>query len=213
MAVAFSPDGRLLAAGSGGKIQLWDCPSEKSTRLIDAYQGAELVTSLAFSPDGRRLVSGVGGLEWDPRPGSITIFEPSTGRTVFTHPVYGVRGVAYSPDGRQLAAVTSDGSLILWDASDGTEQMRIKAHATRALSLTYAPDGSRLITSGFEAIKFWDSSDWLEVLSLPFPSSLCVAIGDQGRKLVIGSYHHKATLLDATPPPTEQAEARTGPEH
>jgi hypothetical protein len=73
-AVAFSPDGRLLA-GAAGDIILWELATLQEVRRFRGHRGQ--VLSLAFSPDGRRLVSGsrdttaliwdVTGLENQPR--------------------------------------------------------------------------------------------------------------------------------------------------
>ena len=57
-ALAFSPDGRMLARGSrdGGVIRLWEVVTAQVRRPFAGHRGA--VLSLAFSPDGKTLLSG-----------------------------------------------------------------------------------------------------------------------------------------------------------
>src|SRR5262249_53595735 len=54
-AVVFSPDGRTLAAASGGTIRLWDALTGKERRQISGHDGA--IYKIAFSPDGKTLAS------------------------------------------------------------------------------------------------------------------------------------------------------------
>jgi RNA polymerase sigma factor (sigma-70 family) len=69
-AVAFAPDGRLLAsAGTDRAILLWDTVTGSQVARWEGHRGD--VTSLAFSPDGRRLASGsldTTALIWDVPP-------------------------------------------------------------------------------------------------------------------------------------------------
>ena len=94
--VAFSPDGRTLAAGdSGGHVGLWDTGSGRRSATL--AEGSP-VFSVAFSPDGRTLAAGDSG-------GGVGLWDTASGRRTVAlaegSPVY---GVAFSPDGRTLAA-------------------------------------------------------------------------------------------------------------
>jgi WD40 repeat protein len=53
--LAFSPDGKRLAAGGAWAAHVWDLASGKKLRRLDGHRGR--VTALAFSPDGRRLAT------------------------------------------------------------------------------------------------------------------------------------------------------------
>ena len=54
--MAFSPDGRTLAAANGDIVQLWDVATGQATATLFGH--TEHVWSVAFSPDGRTLASG-----------------------------------------------------------------------------------------------------------------------------------------------------------
>src|SRR5262249_47583437 len=63
-AVAFSPDGKTLASGSGGPadepertgdVKLWDVPGGKCTRTLENFEG--VIWALAFAPDGKTLAT------------------------------------------------------------------------------------------------------------------------------------------------------------
>ncbi|RKT03229.1 WD40 repeat protein [Streptomyces sp. 3211.6] len=110
-AVAFSPDGRLLATGdAGGHIVLWDMSTpEGPGRHLSGHTGA--VCDLAFSPQGHRLASA--GSD-----GTVQLWDTATGEAATDLPLTGhtgaVRGVAFAPDASLLASAGDDGTLRCW---------------------------------------------------------------------------------------------------
>jgi WD40 repeat protein len=108
-ALAFSPDGRVLAyPDRDGLIQLLAPDGTPTAKLGGHTGGAEL----AFTPDGRRLVGGCSD-------GTVRLWDLATGQEVLTlrhgEPV---AAVAVRGDGRQIASMGVDGTLKFWDAPD-----------------------------------------------------------------------------------------------
>jgi WD40 repeat protein len=114
--VAFSPDGRRLAlAGYDGKVQVVDAATGQESLAIrgTAVTGA----SVAFSPDGLRLATG-GGPSIRGNPGEVRLWDTTTGEEVLSLSTGGlVRGLAFSPNGHRLAAMCTDGTIKVWDAT------------------------------------------------------------------------------------------------
>ncbi len=113
----WSPDGRLLAWGSG-EVALWDVAAGRSLPPLASAGGERkqspksVVSALAFSPDGRTLASGSSGGEvrlWD-MAGRTPAGPPLAG------PKYSAVALAFTPDGRRLVVVSGfDSGVALWD--------------------------------------------------------------------------------------------------
>ena len=203
MGVAFSPDGsRIASAGSDRMIRVWDAASGKSVLCIPAHPGLARCMSVAFSPDGSRLVSGGGDFEWnESAAGEVAVWDARTGREIFVHrfPGTSVSHVAFSPDGRQVAAAIKDGTVLVCDAPDGRKIRTFRAHQGPTYDVAFTRDGTRLATAGSDSIRMWDTRTGHEVATLRGWPALCLAFTRDGSRLITGGYLGEARLWDATP--------------
>jgi WD40 repeat protein len=108
-ALAFSADGKTLAAASGWSVKLWDLAARKERATLTGHK--QPVDSLAFTRDGRTLVSGAAD-------GTVRFWDAATGneRAAFDWQLGSVQCLAFSPDGMTAAAGgKGPNSLVLWD--------------------------------------------------------------------------------------------------
>ena len=136
----FSPDGKLLAAGSFcGQVYVWNLASGRQVGRPLSI-GGELA-DIAFSPDATRIAIA----SWN---STITIADVRTGHVVavLTDHTRGVTNVAYSPDGRYLASASLDHTARVWDAHT-LRLLRILDHPDAVYNLAFSSDGRELVTS------------------------------------------------------------------
>src|SRR5262249_11740334 len=82
-----------------------------------------------------------------------------------TGPLY---TVAFSPDGRRLAAGDQEGVVRVWDAVTGKERRAIRAHVGLVDGLAFGPDGKSLVSTGQDGtVKFWEAATGKKTLALP----------------------------------------------
>ena len=170
-AVAFSPDGQLLAVASGIGVWLYDVATSRELMLLPS---ANAVSSVAFSRDGMQLASGsVDGTValWNIATGQNTdTFEARRGNVLsmafsqdgMLTASRSVESVAFSPDGTLIASGRKDGTVVLWDIATGNATI-LEGHTDWVSSVSFSPqgDGTLLLASGSldRTVKLWDAAD------------------------------------------------------
>lgn len=115
IAAAFSPDGRVFAAASAGRVTLVEAVAGRPMPSLERRFGEGDVRAIAFSADGRRIAAGTNGPD-----AVVRVWDLATGTELGTfrgHPG-DVNAVAFSPGGRVLASAGADTSVVLWRVPD-----------------------------------------------------------------------------------------------
>ncbi len=146
-AVAFSPDGTLLAAGSKeGTIKVWNVTSETEVATLAGH--ADQVASLDFSSDGSMLASG----SFDRTVKLWNVATWTNGATLEGH-TERVGKIAFVREGK-LASASVTGTVRLWNVSTRTQISTIETGAKGAVAVS--KNGTLVASPISWAVKLWD---------------------------------------------------------
>lgn len=197
LTVAFNPNGKALAAGGlDGDVRVWELTDkEPQPRKMRAH--GSWVNAVAYKPDGFGLAS-VGS-------DNEVRFNPAIGKSLTVRPKLAeVRSVAYSPDGKLLAAGTRYGVTAVFD-SDGDVVAKLKGkHTGDVWGVAFSPDGRLLAVADGDWNKpsdvvLYDSSAWKEIARLPHTNEvLCVAFHPKKPLLAAGAWDGTARVWDVS---------------
>jgi WD40 repeat protein len=181
--VAFSPDGELLAASTGeGTARLWSLKTGKEVHTLKPKPEEAWSASIAFAPDGKRIA--VTGAH------TTTLYDVATGAPVCaTKPGRRVSGIAYGPDGLELATGWRDGRVEVWEAGTG-RSLRSFGITNGAHNLLYTKDGKHIAITEDSAVKLRDAVTGEERLSFPGHSAQvnCMAFSPDEARLVTAGF-------------------------
>jgi len=179
-ALAWSPDGKLVALGAFQEVRLVDSATSQTIATLPGH--AEQVRAVAWSPDGT-LIAAAGGLP--AQKGEIKLWNAAS-RAVL-HTITGHRDCIYaavfSPDGKTLATASYDKLIKIWDTATGQEIRTLKDHIDAIYALAFSPDGQRLISAAADrSVKVWNpaTGERLYTMSEPIDGLNAIAISPKG---------------------------------
>ncbi len=188
-ALAFSPDGQLLATGSGdpsrsGELKIWNA---QNGTLVGAVPDAhsDTILGLEFSPDGRYLATAS-----TDRFAKVFEVESRQLAKTFEGHTHHVLDVAWKADGKVLATCGADGDIKLWDFETGEQKQTISGYEKEITSLSFIADSDRLlISSGDPVVRLGERrlggvSSFVHVSAVSRDGRTVVA-GDQAGRLLV----------------------------
>jgi WD40 repeat protein len=157
--IAFSKDGRLLAAGKDfGRVAVFDVPSRKFLAAFETGQG--IVTAVAISPDGQMLATAGQGDNFN-----LKLWHIPDGKLVRTYSLFNsyLHTISFSPDGTWMVAADNTSTTHVLEVPSGKQ----RAELTGMYAPLISPRGDVLMAASRDSFTVWNTADWTKQRTLP----------------------------------------------
>ncbi len=161
--VECAPDGSLVSFGCDRSVRTWDLKQRKSVAQF-AVELDQNGGTFALSADGTRVAVPNSDVK------SIGIYERLTGKRLRNIPTdhFGCQQLAFSPDGRFLAAISSHNRTAqVWDVDTGASVLKVRAgNVCNSVAGAFSHDGRTFAFGDGEQVRIWDTAAWKEGIGI-----------------------------------------------
>ena len=195
--LAFSPDGKLLAASPGiigttTTIKLFSVATAKEVGQLNGH--VSWVPGLTFTPDGKRLVSA--GADQ-----TVRIWDVGEHRELaaLRGHLSEVTCVAVTPDGKTIVSGCKDGTLFGWDAQQTERQKSFQTIPVPVAGIEFLPDSRSLLSVNSDGtVSLWDSKvlEEKERIAALGSDITRVVVSPDGGRLYAGTREGGIRVLD-----------------
>ncbi len=164
--LAFSKDGKTVAAAFGRKLYLWSVSGAESPQVLTHVNPIE---DFDLDEKGQQLIT----LD---SQGSAYFWSPDPSGTYYATALRGqpdITRVAFTPDSRQLVTTAGDGTIRYWVFKKPMQPVTVlEGHQGPVKFGSFSPDGTKIVTASDDGTaKLWNASDGKEIATLrPTPS-------------------------------------------
>jgi WD40 repeat protein len=153
--IDFSYDGLyLVSCAEDFTVRIWRVSDGRQIQTID--EGMAQVTSVAFAPESY-VQEHSQAIAWTEEDGTVRL-RSFNGDWLFTmkETSFSATSLAFSQDGKWLVAGYADGTMRVWNTSDGTQIQALKSHTQKITSIAFSPDGKWLASASQDTtLRLW----------------------------------------------------------